>query len=143
MSDQVTLEERGVPWHPAANTVDGSVLNFYDMPLVGLFAQHECSFVYQCIFGELEEISIWLYTPIIDAERTEIESLAGGELSAALQRFRGGRRVTVSLVDGEGTQMSEVLDVKPDVSNLALARLLFNRLKRRVEYAERRVPLSA
>jgi hypothetical protein len=128
-----------MPWHPAANTVDGSVLNFYDVPLVGLFTQHGCSFLYQCILWELEEVSIWLYTPIVEAERAELESLTGGELTSALQRLRDGRRVTVSFASGDRTQGSEVLDVKPDVSNVTLAKLLLDALKRRVEQAEQRV----
>ena len=137
MSDLVTLEERAMPWLPAANTVSGPVLNFYDIPLVGLFVQHGCSFLYQCIHGHLDDVNFWLYTPINEREKLKIEGSTGNDLIRAIQELRDGRRVTVAMASKEGIIMSEIFEVKDRVSDTVLIRRSIDAAKKRLNIIQR------
>ncbi|WP_322761555.1 hypothetical protein [Frankia sp. Cr2] len=109
MSNLVTLEGRANPWHPTASTVDGPVLNFYDVPLAGLFSQDWHHFLYQCILGHIDDVGIWVYTPIADGERAKLETAVSPKLQEELQKLRDGRKVTVALAVSDHILMSENL----------------------------------
>ncbi|AEH09017.1 MULTISPECIES: hypothetical protein [Protofrankia] len=132
MSDLVTLEERANPWHPTASTVDGPVLNFYDIPLLGLFSQDWHHFLYQSIL-DLEDIGFWVYTPLTEHERIEIETASGNELSTALQKLRDGRKVTVAFAADDGIVMSENLASGSDV---VMVKGLLEAVSRRLKLVE-------
>ena len=84
MSDLLLLQQGARPWLPADNVTPLEILNEYDIPLSGLIEQGGMTFLYVCLLGELEELNIWAYSHLSEAEVGRLRSLLEDDLAAAI-----------------------------------------------------------
>ena len=97
MSDLPLLQQGARPWLPADNVTALEVLNEYDMPLSGLIEQGGMTFLYVCLLGELEELNIWAYSHLSEAEAGRLRSLLEDDLAAAIDEALANRMLVVAL----------------------------------------------
>lgn len=134
MSDQVTVVDGALPWRPSFGISDYVVLSHYDMPLAGMFMQNGTHFLFQCVIGQLESFHLWVYSPLTDSERHELEGLEGAALGARLDRLIYGRDVTVVFADDEdGILFRTVFRVNPPASLVDFVRRALVTARRRIE----------
>jgi hypothetical protein len=98
MSD--LLPEQGArPWLPASNVTALTILNEYDIPLSGLIEQNGETYLYVCLLGELEELNIWAYSPLGEAEGQRLATLHDDELATAIDEALANRMLIVAIAD--------------------------------------------
>lgn len=76
MSDVLRVERGAPPWRPSAEALMLTVFNEYDQPLVGIVEQHACHYLFECIYGHVEGVSLWIYSLI---DQREAEGLISAE----------------------------------------------------------------
>lgn len=97
MSDQLLPQQAARPWLPADNVRELRILNRYNIPLTGLIEQDGVIYLYACLLGELEDLNIWAYAPLRDAELQRLTSLTDDDLNAAIDQVLTGRTLVVAL----------------------------------------------
>lgn len=97
MSDLLRLQQGARPWLPADNVTPLEILNEYDIPLSGLIEQGGMTFLYVCLLGELEELNIWAYSHLSEAETGRLRSLIEDDLAAAIDEALANRMLVVAL----------------------------------------------
>jgi hypothetical protein len=97
MSDLLRLQLGARPWLPADDVTPLEVLNEYDIPLSGLIEQEGMTFLYACLLGELEELNIWAYSHLSEAEAGRLRSLLEDDLAAAIDEALANRMLVVAL----------------------------------------------
>jgi hypothetical protein len=97
MSDLLLPEQGARPWLPASNATALEILNEYDVPLSGLVEQGGTTYLYTCLFGELEDLNIWAYARLDEAEVERITSLLDDELGAAIDQALADRMLIVAI----------------------------------------------
>lgn len=85
------VEAGACPWQPAPGTHEVARYRMADdLPLVGVVEQHGALFLYQCVLGQLEQVNIWTYTPLLPHERHAIEDASPRRATELIARL--GRR---------------------------------------------------
>lgn len=97
MSSLLLPQKGAHPWLPADNVLPIQVLNEYNVPLIGLVRQSEAMYLYACLVGELDDLNIWAYARLSDAEVDRLESLLDEDLTAAVQESLANRMLVVAL----------------------------------------------
>ncbi len=59
--------------------------NFYDQPLQGVIEQGGCKYLFDCLYGHVEGLSLWLYTLVLT---TEVDSLLNADSDQEFDRIR-------------------------------------------------------
>src|SRR5579863_8777207 len=75
MSDQLRPQQGARPWLPAYDVTSRLLLNEYNIPLAGLIDQDGVTYLYACLLGELEDVNLWAYAWVGDAEIIQLTSL--------------------------------------------------------------------
>jgi hypothetical protein len=91
ISVQVGLD----PWEPALETKMVEVYSKYEVPLTGVVCQSERFYIFRCIRGELEELSLWAYAPVTESEVELLKDADDVELK--INRLTTGKFLTVAL----------------------------------------------
>jgi hypothetical protein len=94
--DGFTVESGANPWQPSRCTRElVRYRRSREIPLVGVVEQSGTQYLYQCVLGQTEEVNIWLYTPLLPAERDAIEAASSRKANELFIRFsrRDGRLV--------------------------------------------------
>jgi hypothetical protein len=65
MADLVAIQPGRRPWAPGFDAVTGEIFHAYDQPLVGLVRQHGVTYLFQCLTGEVEPVSAWIYSIVL------------------------------------------------------------------------------
>jgi hypothetical protein len=68
MSDHVELEHHHSPWQPTPESKAIREYHRYDAPLLGVLTQHGVPYLFWCLHGVVERVSIWAYVTLTDRE---------------------------------------------------------------------------
>lgn len=81
MADMIQLQPHTLPWLPGESEV-APVTEFhrYDFPLAGVITQHGVFYLFQCLWGETSNVSIWLYSIVEPSEVAELEATSNDDL---------------------------------------------------------------
>lgn len=116
------------PWEPSQGADLVAELKHYDMPLVGFVLQAGALYLFQCVAGQVEPVSAWVYTRVSPAEVREIHELALTDISdedfdETLSNLCDHRPGTIALaVEGFGAVASRQFGI--DISEPDFHRLL-------------------
>lgn len=97
MPDLLTLEPGAHPWLPASDVTPLETLNEYNIPLIGLVEQGGMTYLYACLFGEVEDTNIWAYSGLEEAEAERLRSLTGEALADAIKASLENRMLVVAI----------------------------------------------
>jgi hypothetical protein len=119
MSDLVSVARGRRPWEPAPGVRLHEVFNTYDGPLLGVIEEDGVPYLFDCIYGHVESLSVWLYSRVPKPSLPVLERLEGdkfNEMVRKIQMRSPGRLALV--VDGEGIVASaDAVDFPNDLSN--------------------------
>lgn len=85
MADRVELRLGQVPWRPTPDAELVATYRYYDGPLTGVVAQHGNEYVFSCLDGVDETLSLWYFAPIRREQRERLEALPGAEFEHAFR----------------------------------------------------------
>lgn len=97
MTDLLLPEQGACPWLPASDVTALVTLNEYDIPLVGLIDQGGTTYLYACLFGEMEDTNVWAYSRLEEAEIGSLTSLLGDALADAIRSALENRMLIVAI----------------------------------------------
>lgn len=138
MTDMLLPQRGERPWLPASNVTAGMLLNEYNIPLAGLIEQGGTTYLFACLLGELEDVNIWAYARLDDAEVEHLTSLIGDELSAAIDETLGNRMLVVALADDH--ELVDWLHIDAGQEGpLGMIRRFLHRMRRRLETVQKDV----
>jgi len=138
MADLLLPQQGARPWAPADNVTVGEVLNEYNIPLIGLLEQDGNSYLYACLFGELEPVNIWAYSHVTTQEFDQLTRLEGAALTTAIDQALMNRMTVVALASDY--KLVDWVEVDAGMEgSLALARRFLGRMRTRVETTRREV----
>jgi hypothetical protein len=132
MSDLLLPQQGARPWVPAENVKVGEVLNRYNIPLTGLVEQGESTYLYVCLFGEIEPLNIWAYSHVAGQELARLNTLVGAELSDAIDQALMDRMLVVALASDHRLIDWVTLDAGAEGS-IGIARRFLNSMHARME----------
>lgn len=74
MTEEIRLTRGHVPWLPAEESYLVATYDSYDgVPLSGVLDTKQGQFVFYCIGGEVEDVSIWVYAAADPEMRSRLE----------------------------------------------------------------------
>lgn len=74
MADLINIVPGRPPWQPGYDTELTDTFDFHDVPLTGIVAQHGIEYLFQCLIGEMEPLSYWLYTILLPGEAKDLRT---------------------------------------------------------------------
>lgn len=83
MADRIQLRLGHAPWLPTEDSELAATYRYYDGPLTGVIRQHGNDYVFSCLDGQSETLSLWYYAPIKPEQRLRLEALPTQEFSKA------------------------------------------------------------
>jgi hypothetical protein len=89
MSDVIRIERGAPPWRPGGGALVVAVFNEYDKPLSGIVEQHSCNYLFDCIYGQVEGLSLWMYSLVGETEAEAMISADKDELEVLMREARG------------------------------------------------------
>jgi hypothetical protein len=130
MSDQLHPQQGARPWLPAYDVTSRLLLNEYNIPLAGLIDQDGVTYLYVCLMGELEDVNIWAYALVDDAEIGLLTSLTGDALAAAISGALTCRTLVIAIAADH--ELVDWIPVRVDaVGPLEIARSFVKQMRRR------------
>lgn len=99
MSDQIRLEAGHQPWKPSSSSKIVVEYQYYDIPLSGVLEQEGQEYLFVCMDGADENVSVWWYTLINPEQRELIEgATTTDEFHERLHRtnFEGWSRIALA-----------------------------------------------
>jgi|HubBroStandDraft_2_1064218.scaffolds.fasta_scaffold125581_2 hypothetical protein len=130
MSDQLRPQQGARPWLPAYDVTSRLLLNEYNIPLAGLIDQDDVTYLYVCLMGELEDVNIWAYALVEDAEIGLLTSLTGDDLAAAINGALTRRTLVVAIAADH--ELVDWIPVRVDAAEpLEIARSFVKQMRRR------------
>jgi len=97
MSDLLLPEQGARPWLPAGDVKPLVTLNEYNIPLAGLIEQGGITYLYACVFGEMEDVNVWAYSRLGDVEIARLTSLTEDALADAIRTALEDRMLVVAV----------------------------------------------
>lgn len=111
MSDLISLERGMLPWKPSESSEIELVLHRYDKPLMGVLRQQGTAYFFECVYGEAEPASAWVYFHLSDDEVSELDQLEVHLLSKWTSRRLVTRPSMMCIaVDGEGIAVTQLVE---------------------------------
>lgn len=138
MADLIELHNRCAPWKPSPDSELVAQYRYYDVPLAGVIRQGDREFIFMCLDGETETISLWWYAHITPEQRAELESLEGAVFDESLRHmpFNGWTRLAFATTNLGVVDYEDVEDL-PDGEGFRVAlRTLNSRLDQLSEDAK-------
>lgn len=89
MSDVIHTERGAPPWRPGGGALVVAVFSEYDKPLSGIVEQYNCNYLFECIYGQVEGLNVWMYTLVRDAEAEAMISADNDALEGLIREARG------------------------------------------------------
>lgn len=120
MTETLQVEEGRRPWQPGPDAQVVKVLDRFDVPTVGFLEENGHMFVFRCLDGHAEEISVWMYAPVMGELKLP---QVGGYDDALDEVFAASPVVTFALADIHRgiTRVANKVDVHGWRSPLAAA----------------------
>ena len=129
MSDQIQLAIGAPPWRPSYDAELVEEYRDYDMPTAGIVSQAGCHYLFECLEGNVANVNVWVYAPLLEREEAELSTLTGDAqaLAAAMDEIWSSRDVTVALAAGDaiftGTNLSAHRLADADIRRVALGEI--------------------
>ncbi|MGH9091418.1 MAG: hypothetical protein ACRDZR_08600 [Acidimicrobiales bacterium] len=98
MSDLISLSRGRKPWDPALGSDLVAVYNTYDGPLLGVIEQDGVQYLFECIYGHVESLSLWLYSSLRPGCQQLLESLSGDAFDQMVKQVQKSAGARLSLV---------------------------------------------
>ncbi len=73
MSDLAVLQHGRPPWEPSTGSKLVAEYQHYDVPLVGVIRQGDTEYLFVCLDGQDEMVSLWWFTAVSSEQRAQIE----------------------------------------------------------------------
>lgn len=103
MADQPRIHGGLTPWQPTEyQTRLIAEYHRYDIPLLGVIEQSGSLFLFQCLTGEVEQLSIWAYTPLSAEEKARLDILEGEEFEGLVESVTDRPGTAALAVEGWG-----------------------------------------
>jgi hypothetical protein len=77
MVDRIQLGKHYSPWEPSSDAQLLATYLYYDIPRIGVVAQHGEAYLFRCIEGYADDIHVWAYAPIQATELEELDKANG------------------------------------------------------------------
>lgn len=84
MADLMHVQLRTEPWSPAWDAKVIEVFHRYDVPLIGLVAQHGSHYLFYCLAGAGRQGSVWAYAHLAEYEVLNLQEAEGAEFDRML-----------------------------------------------------------
>lgn len=130
MTNQIHLRLGAHPWRPADSARPGKVLNHYDIPLAGILKQHGNYFLFECLEGETQDVSLWAYVPIGRGTARKLRHLSDDRLVTAMHAAYLQQSITVAVAVSGRIELGECLEVRAAETSRAEA---LKAVKRKVD----------
>lgn len=115
MADRIELHEGSAPWRPSPDAELLATYRYYDCPLVGVVAQHGNEYLFACLDGETEILSLWLYATLRADQRAQLEHTPAEEFTQTLHHLAlDGCAMLAFATEGLGIVDSEPVEDDPD-----------------------------
>ena len=85
MSDVIRVANGAAPWQPTTTSTIVETFNFYDQPLQGIIEQDGCLYLFDCLYGHVDGLSLWLYSLV---QQSEAVALLASESDEDFERIR-------------------------------------------------------
>ncbi len=112
MSDLAVIQHGRPPWEPSTDSELVAEYQHYDVPLVGVIRQGDTEYLFVCVDGQDEVVSLWWFTAIGSEQRAQIEQAESpdefGRLLEAMP-FDGWSRLALAT---QHTGIVEYVDVE-------------------------------
>lgn len=143
MADLVQLWTRHAPWKPSPESELIAQYRYYDVPLAGVIRQDDREYLFMCLDGEDETISVWWFTHITAEQRATLEGTSSENFDSVLNamEFNGWSRIAFATTNLGIVDFEDVEDVEGGLT-VALDALR-TRLHKLSEDADQLVPASA
>lgn len=135
MADRIELQHGHMPWRPSLDSELVATYRYYDGPLTGVISQHGNEYVFSCLDGEVETLSLWFFASIDQGQRERLEAMGPDEFQArfAHESWHGCIVLAfaterLGIVDWESVEDSD--DAETQADNLRHA---FRVLRRRLD----------
>lgn len=83
MADRIELELGHAPWRPSSDSELITTYRYYDGPLLGVVRQHGNDYIFSCLAGEDETLSLWFYAPITGEQQVRFAAMTSEEFNEA------------------------------------------------------------
>lgn len=74
MADRIELREGSAPWRPTPDSEVVAMYRYCDAPLAGVVSQHGNEYLFWCLDGELDTLSLWFFASITADQRERLEA---------------------------------------------------------------------
>jgi hypothetical protein len=100
-------EPGALPWRPNSTASLVDVYHRYDIPLVGIVEDDDTQYLFQCLAGHADDVSVWAYTPVTEREQEVLEEADPEFLVQVQMGFSRGRPVEVAIAtEDDGVLLS-------------------------------------
>lgn len=106
MSDHIELQIGAAPWQPDGNTSIIEELDRYNVPTMGILEQHGVMYCFELIEGHVQDMNVWIYTPLSKVEAKELCRASGQEIDTLLARMQQDRPVMAALAAENAIQQA-------------------------------------
>lgn len=103
MSDLISLSRGAEPWRPTSSTELVEVYKTYDGPLLGILSQDSVRYLFECIYGHIESLSVWLYSYVPEGALSLLDDHKGDPFDQLVRQIQTNVPGRIALViEGEG-----------------------------------------
>jgi hypothetical protein len=88
MNDRVRIQAGAHPWQPSPESELVATYHQYDKPLVGLLRQNGSLFLFRCVEGHADDVSLWVYSAVSEEDVSTIDAV--DDIDAELDRLLSG-----------------------------------------------------
>ncbi|MDQ1683853.1 MAG: hypothetical protein QOC82_590 [Frankiaceae bacterium] len=74
MVDTVSMQEGRPPWKPTLDSAVIAEYRYYDIPLIGVIEQGDRRYLFWCLDGADEPLSLWFYAYITEGQIKRLEA---------------------------------------------------------------------
>jgi len=114
MSDVIRVAHGQTPWQPYGSEVI-EVFNFYDQPLMGIIRQDGCLYLFDCLYGHVEGLSLWLYSLIQESDAQELANASADEFDHIRGRLHASERGVMAIaIDDVGIVANGLVENVPE-----------------------------
>ncbi len=134
MADRIELQLGHVPWRPTPDVELVATYRYYDGPLTGVIRQHGNEYLFSCLDGEADMLSLWWYAAISAEQRARLEALSQADFANALNN----ENLTGWAVLAFATERLGIVDFEP-VEDSADPEMLRTRMLQALDELRRRL----
>jgi hypothetical protein len=97
----ISVQNGCPPWAPTRHTELLQPLKAYDGPLAGVVAQGDEHFLFYCLAGHVEPVSVWVYAALEHDDEVALREVTTCSFDAVVERILATRPIVVALAKEE------------------------------------------